>query len=142
MAESIRHLSLVRAILDYVSRKHRDIGYLALLHDLPGVIGTEKPPRVGGFVPDVYAVNVPCTLTIIGEAKTTVDLEAERSRKQMRAFIEFLARKERGIFVLAVPWQAVPRARGVVASVGRSLEMSSVECVFLDGITFQRATKC
>ncbi len=142
MAESLQHLQLVRAILDYIGREHREIGYLAVLHDLPGVLRGDKPPRIAGFVPDVYAVNVPSTMTIIGEAKTQRDLETEHSRAQVRAFIEFLSSKDKGVLVIAVPWQAVPRARAIIGNMGRSMKKSSVEFVFLDGLNARGAEGC
>jgi hypothetical protein len=142
VAESLHHLELVKAILDYIAREHCQISYLALLHDLPGAIRGEKPPRIGGYLPDVYAVDAPCTITIIGEAKTVKDLETDHSRRQIRAFTEFLVHKERGILVVSVPWHAGPRARGIVGHVCRSLDTSAMNFVYLDGSNPYRAPKC
>lgn len=142
MSESLQHLGLVRAILNYISGEHRKVSYLATLHDLPGAIRGEKPPRISGFAPDVYAADAPLTVTIIGEAKTVRDLETGHSRSQIRAFIEFLKHKERGVFVLAVPWQAVPRARGIVNGIAQEVESPSTELVVLDGSHTGRANVC
>lgn len=142
MAESLEHLKLVRAILWYISREHSEVSYLATLHDLPGLIRGEKPPRISGFAPDVYAVDAPRTVTIVGEAKTVRDLESEHSRKQIRAFIAFLKDKERGVFVLAVPWQAVPRARGIVKGLAQEMESLATELVVLDGSDTRRSGGC
>jgi hypothetical protein len=142
MAESLQHLKLVRAILSYISREHHEVSYLATLHDLPGFIGGEKPPRIGRFTPDVYAVDAPHTVTIIGEAKTVPDLETDHSRKQIRVFIEFLKDKERGVFVLAVPWQAAPRARGIVSGLAQGVGSPSTKLVVLDGSDTRRTDGC
>lgn len=142
MAESLQHLKLVRAILSYISREHQEVSYLATLHDLPGLIRGEKPPRISGFAPDVYAMDAPRTVTIIGEAKTLRDLETDRSRWQIRAFIKYLKDKQRGVFVLAVPWQAVPRARGIVRGLAHDVESPSTELVVLDGLDTGRADGC
>lgn len=142
MAESLQHMKLVKAILSYIAEEHREISYLAMLHDLPGLIRGEKPPRIGGFAPDVYAMDAPHTVTIIGEAKTQQDLETEHSRKQIRAFIEFLKDKEKGIFVLAVPWQALPRARGIVNGITQNVVCRSTELVFLDGLEKRMVDRC
>ena len=58
MAESLIHLRLVKSIVRYVEYTYRPSYELAIFHDLPGPIGAEKPPRIGGYVPDVYAGSV------------------------------------------------------------------------------------
>ena len=46
----------------------------------------ERPPKLAGFMPDVYATDVPTTKTLVGEAKTAADLETKHSRAQISAF--------------------------------------------------------
>ncbi len=137
MPESAEHLALVAHIVRHIEREFRASSGLVILTDLPESKPQDKPPRVGGYAPDVYAVDVPCTFAVIGEAKTADDLPSTHSRDQIRAFLEFLRFKQRGILVLAVPWQCVASAQIVVSSVRRSVSgnLDHIQVVILDGIT-------
>jgi hypothetical protein len=136
VSESSYHLRLVERILLYVKESYHGLYSLALLHDMPAVIGAEKPPRVRGFVPDVYAVDAPLTTMIIGEAKTSQDLLTEHSLKQIGAFLSHLEGQKRGVFVLSVPWQAARRGQSLVTSICRTrgIDQTKVELVILDGV--------
>ena len=131
MAESTKHSALVHTIIKYIGREHTQCG---ILHDLSSAIGAEKPSRIDGFVPDVYAFDAPLTTVIIGEAKTQKDLETERSRKQMTAFLSFLGLQGTGIFILAVPWHLKRSAAVIVEKIRRETGATSVKTVMLDDI--------
>jgi hypothetical protein len=113
---------------------------MVVLADLPTSNCSDKPPRVGGYSPDIYATEVPRTMVLVGEAKTSEDLTTDHTRQQIAAFLKFLQFQERGIFVLAVPWQCVPSAQIVIASARRGLDSDSnrVEVVVLDGAKDKR----
>jgi hypothetical protein len=131
MAESTNHSALVQTIIRYIGKEHSHCG---VLHDLPSAIGSEKPSRIGGFVPDVYAFDAPLTTIIIGEAKTRNDLETERSRKQISAFLSFLGLQATGIFILAVPWHLKRSAAAFVESIRAETGTTSVKTVMLDDV--------
>jgi hypothetical protein len=133
MAESRLHLALVGAILAHV-REDYHAYQLAIIHDLPDVLGAEKPPRIGGFVPDIYAVDAPSTITILGEAKTAADLETDHSRKQLAAFLSFLALQHHGVLVLGVPWQAQAAARNLIARLKRQFNCASVPAIVISNL--------
>jgi hypothetical protein len=124
MAESTQHLQLLQRILDYVWLTFGELYSLSVLHDLPTTVGGEKPPRLGGFCPDVYATDVPVTTTIIGEAKTARDLETEHSRNQLTAFIAHLSSQSSGVLIVAVPWQSTGAAQRML----RQLASKAGEC--------------
>lgn len=134
MAESNTHSALVKVIIKYIGREHAQIAALGIVNDLSGPLGAEKPNRIDGFVPDVYAFDAPLTTVIIGEAKTQADLETEHSKKQIAAYLAFLRHQTTGIFILAVPWQAKRRASAIVASLRESVGASSVKTVTLDDV--------
>lgn len=134
MAESIKHTALVRIILDYIDRAHSGIPALGVLNDLPSPLRAEKPNRIGGYVPDVYAFDAPLTTVIIGEAKTPDDLETDHSTKQMTAFLSFLGQQKQGIFILAVPWALKRRAAAIVSALRESIGATSVTTVTLDDL--------
>lgn len=130
MAESLVHLHLVGRIVSYVRAEYQAY-QLAVFHDLPNLLGAEKPPRIGGFVPDVFAIDAPPSITILGEAKTVEDLETEHSREQLAAFLTFLRLQPSGILVVAVPWQAQARAKNLVAQLQRQLQCAGVRAIVI-----------
>lgn len=105
-----------------------------MLHDLPGLIGCDKPPKIGAYRPDVYAIDAPLTRTIVGEAKTQADLETDHTREQLRAFMGFLRLQDNAVFVLAVPWQAKARGRTLLQAVGHEMDAPGVRIVVIDEV--------
>jgi hypothetical protein len=134
LAESSQHTALVQIIIRYIKREHATLTALGIVDDLPSAIGAEKPNRIGGFVPDVYAFDAPLTTTIIGEAKTRDDLDTEHSKKQISAFLSFLSYQNTGIFVMAVPWQVKRRAHAIVTNLQKAAGAAAVKTVTLDDI--------
>lgn len=114
MPESAMHADLVKAILAFAARELGPLADIAVREDSVRPLRNERPPRISGYTPDVYAVDVPTTRTLIGEAKTRIDLETEHSRRQIAAFLGYSAYSTGGIFVLAVPAIARPAARSLV----------------------------
>jgi hypothetical protein len=136
LAESNKHSALVNIIIRYIGREHTDIAAPGIINDLSSPLRAEKPNRIDGFVPDVYAFDAPLTTIIIGEAKTHADLETDHSKKQITAFLSFLGHQKTGIFILAVPWQAKRRAQTVVATLRDAVGAASVETITLDDLGF------
>jgi hypothetical protein len=134
LGESAKHLELVSRILSHIDKTYVGMSAVATIHDLPGQIGCAKPPKIGRFKPDVYAIDAPLTRTIIGEAKTQVDLESNHSASQFHAFMSFLRSQPNPVLILAVPWQARVLARTLLVAVQSELAASTVQVVILDDI--------
>ncbi len=134
MAESLVHQRLVEQIVSYLQAEYEPLYQLAIFHDLPAFIGAEKPPRIGGFVPDVYAVDAPRSITILGEAKTEYDLATDHSHRQLSAYFTFLRLQPCGVLVLAVPWQAKARSLNLVKRLQQTLECSMVRTAVITGV--------
>ena len=134
MPESTQHLRLVESIVNYIGARYSDLKGMVILSDLPSTVGGDRPPRVGGFAPDVYAIDVPATVTVIGEAKTAEDLLTGHSRQQIEAFLDHLKYQRTGVLILAVPCFHSASARIVVETAKRSADIKSneVEIVILD----------
>jgi hypothetical protein len=81
---------------------------------LPDRRSEDKPHRIDGFVPDVYASTFPRRLTVVGEAKCNDDLTSRRTAMQLRAFLEHLRYQENGQFVIAVEERQALVARRIV----------------------------
>lgn len=134
LAESSEHSALVQIIIKYIGREHSQIAALGIVNDLSSPLYAEKPSRIGGFVPDVYAFDAPLTTIIIGEAKTQADLETEHSKRQITEFLSFLGHQKTGIFILAVPWQVKRRAHAIVSTIIEAVGAASVKTVTLDDL--------
>lgn len=72
--------------------------------------GSDRPHRINGYCPDLFASDLPTTFEVLGEAKTGPDLERPRSHAQIVAFLDYLALQANGWFYLSVPPLSVARA--------------------------------
>jgi len=134
MAESSVHAGLVKGMVDFVGRELGDLKNIAIRDDSVQPLRGERPPRIGGFVPDLYASDVPTTRIIIGEAKTRIDLETLHSEQQISAFLEYLSKSPNGAFLLAVPLNAAATARRILGELSSALTGHPVRTIILDGI--------
>jgi hypothetical protein len=116
--ESARHRRLVESLIEVIERRHREMRRVVIFADHHR-FGSERPPTIGSFTPDVFASDFPSTFRVIGEAKTRDDLETERSRRQLTAFLDHLSLHPPGALWIAVPFVVVPRARHVLRSIRR-----------------------
>lgn len=134
MPESAAHSRLVRAILDHLDQSFGSLTEIAVREDSSSALRGERPPMIGGFVPDVFATDVPTTMTVIGEAKTRQDLERSHSQAQISAFLRFLAATTNGVFILSVPLTAGATARRIAQIAGQSFLGATTKIIVLDGL--------
>lgn len=138
MPESATHAVLVQALLAFAQQELGSLAELAVREDALRPLRGERPPRIHGYVPDVYATNVPTTSTLIGEAKTRTDLETEHSEKQISAFLRYLAQTQDGIFVLGVPLSAVATAKRLVRRLNAPFAEARTRAVVIDRSALHR----
>ena len=124
--ESTTHVGLVEAAAAEIRRRHKDLYSLTMFVDLPSA-GRDRPGMIGGYVPDIFAIDTPETCRIIGEAKTAIDCETARSRLQFIAFLTHLSRFPNGLFYLAVPWFYRVRARTLIESAAQAAGAATVK---------------
>ena len=132
MGESIVHASLVRAIVRFAACTLGELVEIAVWEDAIDPLRGEKPPKLGGYVPDVFATDVPTTTTLIGEAKTRKDVETQRSRSQIVAFLRYLAATPRGIFVLSVPLGVGGAAQRLLEGIDGGATTEGTRMIILD----------
>lgn len=107
MAESTTHIQLVEEMVQWIVKAYLngDKGYLLI--DCPDSSACGKPPKINGYVPDVFTASLPNGRIIIGEAKTTHDIERPHSEEQIKAFLRYCINYENSVFVFAAPWPMV-----------------------------------
>ena len=132
MPESLEHTGLLRMLVNHVQSTHMKVGDVVLTHDLPGHIGCEKPPSVGGFRPDLYLYSAPLKTVIIGEAKTFHDLDNDHSRAQYLAYVQHLAVCAYPLIILAVPWQLRRRASNMLQFITRNAGVPQMPQLVID----------
>lgn len=124
--ESSLHVKLVEAAAAEIQHRHSDLYSLTVFVDLPSS-GRNRPGLIGGYIPDVFAIDTPETCRIIGEAKTPLDCETQRSRLQLRAFLSHLSLFPNGVFYLCVPWFYRVRADTLLAAAAQTAGALSVQ---------------
>jgi hypothetical protein len=132
VAESSQHIALLQKLVAYVRGSVDDSGSLAVLHDLPGLIGCDKPPKIGAFRPDLYATDAPTTMVIVGEVKTARDLETAHSRDQLLSFLTHLSIFPNPVLMLAVPWTMRIRAQQLLSNLSAEAGTPDVTTLVVD----------
>jgi len=140
VAESAEHSALVRCVQEWiVSIYSKGCWGICLLTDLPE--SRERPRFLGGFRPDVWAVDIPQTFTVVGEAKLALDVENAHTEAQLAAYLRYLGAQPKPMLVLAVPWPARPSAVLTVETLVSRTMTNHVARVFLAGGTVLRMPK-
>lgn len=111
--ESVVHTRLVERLELHVRTSHLPPRGLLILADHHSY-DRNRPGRIGGYLPDLYASDLPTTFEIIGEAKTPADLETPRSARQITAFLDHLALRPGSTFYLCVRVFSQGRARALL----------------------------
>lgn len=132
MPESATHLGLVQQLVSWIethcSNKQRGL----LFVDDPSQVAADKPPRILGYLPDVYWKTPEGRSVLIGEAKSAYDVESRHSRKQFASFFSHLRSVEEGTLLIAVPWHVVPQAKSLIRAIQRDTGSITVRTIFID----------
>ncbi len=130
MAESATHQGLVRQLVLWTERNLEGNGVLYV--DDPARDASNRPPRITGFVPDLYWKSLDSACILVGEAKSAGDVESPHSRKQFASFLAHLSAVSDGTLLLAVPWHAVPQAKSLMKAIQRDTGTGHVRTVYLE----------
>jgi hypothetical protein len=134
MAESERHIALVKSLVDCVTRDYFHGYHGGVLVDASWCNKHGKPPAIGDYVPDVYGEADDPKIIVLGEAKTAADVENRHTREQLTAFLLFCAMSDVSVLVLAVPWHMSRFVRQMVKRLAIQNRAEHVKCVVLDGL--------
>lgn len=131
MSESAQHQQLVRIIIDDIINEIGSTTTALLMSD--AVDDFALPPLTAeGFRPDVYYLYD--NRLIIGEAKTSKDIDRLHSRSQYESYIKKCSLFQ-GIatFILAVPWMDHATAHNIVRKISKHYP-GNYTIKILDGI--------
>lgn len=105
MSESVNHQLLVEALVREISNDSVWINQPIIYSDSLNVVGTtDLPPTIGNNRPDVFARDMKTSLSIIGEAKTTGDIDCAHTFSQLISFFDYLNAQEGAELWMAVAW--------------------------------------
>lgn len=134
MSESNNHIQLVEELVRWITQNYLngDRGYLLIDHP-ESTIG-RKPPKINGYVPDVFTACAPNSRTIIGEAKTALDVERPHSVEQIKAFLRYCSIQQNAIFVFATPWPMSRFAKSLLKRLQQQTNTPSVKILVIEGL--------
>lgn len=126
------HSNLVEAIKSWILGNVPDNRMLCVYSDLPSNNASNKPPRIEGFIPDIYASERNREIVIVGEAKTAGDLETRHSTAQFEAFLRHCSGQVNSLLVIAVPWHMVNCGKSLIRSLKKRTHTEDVRVLFLE----------
>lgn len=129
MGVSDTHINLVKAMSDWVKQNCHPNEHALMLLDLPETLTRNHPPLIGDFRPDLY---IKTERMIIGEAKTSRDIETKHSREQYSQYLKHLNQYRGSLFIMAVPWDCVPLTKSLIRRVQKDFNTINVEIVILE----------
>ena len=135
MSQSKAHRNLIKGTVDALGSRYTNISMLVDLQENPG---DEVPPKIGGFIPDIYVTRKQGHSIIIAEAKTDGDIDNRHTRDQAISFIKHLNRRKAGIFILSVTGYKADRAKTVLHFIRKEFQVVSTEIEVFDGCDFWR----
>ncbi|MBK8401303.1 MAG: hypothetical protein IPL29_09700 [Propionivibrio sp.] len=94
--------------------------------DLQDGISGKLPPAIGANRPDTFARDISTGRTIIGEAKTSEDIDNQHTRDQLASYFEYLSMQPVGELWMGVPWMSAGTAIRVSTLVRRQTQSEGI----------------
>lgn len=101
MGETDLHRRLVLSLASLIRERRSGSWFLFL--DATDEDSQGCPPILGSSCPDLYAREIPNSHLVIGEAKTSRDLDNPHTEKQLGEYFHHLATQDSGELIVAVP---------------------------------------
>lgn len=132
MPASYDHELMVKGLTVWAKSKESPFENCQLYSDCTLIPKYEMPPILNGFRPDIFAISKDNTAFLVGDAKTSTDVESNRTREQLTGFIEWLSSKEMGYIVLGVPWVSKASAMSLLKFLLSSNSKMNITPVIID----------
>ena len=126
MSESEHHRLLVRALANDIANDIRWNKLPVVYFDLQDLVSRESPPYIGSNRPDVFARDLSTGRTLIGEAKTTDDIDNQHTTDQLTSFFDYLRTQSEGELWIGVPWLSAGTAIRVCKLIRRRTNSENI----------------
>lgn len=113
MSESNNHRNLVQALAGEISGDPIWATSPIVYCDIQDGVAIDLPPIIGSNRPDILARDIGASLSIIGEAKTSGDIDNRHTYEQLASFFDYLCSQSRGELWMGVPWLSAGTATRV-----------------------------
>lgn len=131
---------MVAILHSYISDRFCEGQGRRVLTDSVFGLSTNRPPPIGGYVPDAYVMLDEQGRVVIGEAKSMGDMENSHTEAQIAAFLRRCGMAEGSAFILAVPWPIERLAGALLANYRIREGLPQVEIVVLSEMNRLGAT--
>ncbi len=129
MSVSIDHELMVLDLIQWLDSSEKPIAAGELLAECSMYRKVGYPPSLCGYRPDVLVSSPKEQCYLVAEAKTSADLETERTKKQISGFIDWLAERERGFIVIGVPWDSTASAKSLLRNILRKKGVAHITAI-------------
>jgi hypothetical protein len=133
MSQSEAHknllFSLTKWIQDYCDHLE---GLYSISADHMADNNFSKPPKIINSVPDVFAKSLSSSHFIIGEAETSLGLLHKDTDRQLENFLSYCSHFKESLFVLAVPWDMVIRAKSILKQIKIEINAQDVLTIVIE----------
>lgn len=126
MSESDHHRNLVKALGDDIAYDSHWAMPPIVYFDLRDGVSGQPPPAIGPNRPDTFARDISTGRTIIGEAKTTDDIDNQHTCDQLVSYFNFLRTQPDGELWMGVPWTSAGTALRVSKLVRRQTQSEAI----------------
>ncbi|MBK7686471.1 MAG: hypothetical protein IPJ25_11075 [Rhodocyclaceae bacterium] len=106
-----------------------------------GAIAVGAPQIIGSSRPDVFARDIGASLSVIGEAKTSKDIDNRHTFDQLESFFSYLREQPKAEVWMGVPWLSAGTATRVCVHARRKSDAIHVRIrvvAYMIGNTSQR----
>ena len=127
MAESEQHRLLVKKMEIWLNENFPDSKAVVDAQEKPG---DPTPPIIGSHRPDLYAESK--KQIIIGEAKTSFDIERRHSISQFKSFLSYLEKGKDNQLMLSVPYECLEKTQFVLEKLRDDMKLKRTHMIVFD----------
>jgi hypothetical protein len=135
MGESKSHMHLVELLAEWIATNLLEGDYEHMLIDFPDRPAQRKPPKIYGYIPDIYISHSSQYSLIIGEAKTASDIESRHTIDQINSYLRRCAQSDRALLVMAVPWFCVGGANSTIRYCKNKTGFTEVKSIVIEKLS-------
>ena len=128
MSESEQHRYLIKSMEIWLNENFPDCKTTIDIQEKPG---DPIPQIINGHRPDLYAV-LKRQQVVIGEAKTSFDIEHNHSFNQFEAFLAYLEKGKDNQLMLSVPYECLEKTQFVLEKLRDDMKLKRTRLMIFD----------